>query len=165
MKRAIAVAVVLGIVILAWGEVFAGWLSKESTTQESTVAEAATKKNTVATVSATAALDQQIAQLESSQWNIQIKPMSGKGSAESDILSFSDDKVSSKNLSNLGYSATNFSVRSQEDGTLIWETMQISEKDGTAFWRGDLREGVMSGVLSKRDKKGNTVNFSFTSVE
>lgn len=104
------------------------------------------------------------AELNGTEWNVQMKTMGTKGKAEMDVISFAEDKVSSKNLSALGYVPTNFTVRLEEDGTVIWETMQTSEKDGMAFWRGDILDGVMRGVLSKRDKKNNALDFNFVSV-
>lgn len=105
------------------------------------------------------------AELNGTEWAIQTKPMGGgRGKTETDLISFSEDKVISKNLATLGYAATNFTVRTEEDGTVIWETMQTSEKDGIAFWRGDINDGVMRGVLSKRDKKDNAFDFSFVSA-
>jgi len=107
------------------------------------------------------------AALNGKEWTVEMKPMGGKAKvkAETDVISFSEDKVMSKNLATLGYAATNFTVRLEEDGTVIWETMQTSEKDGMAFWRGDIGpDGVMRGVLSKRDIKGNVKDFNFVSV-
>ncbi len=106
------------------------------------------------------------AELNGTEWNIKLTPMGGgHGKAENDVLSFVNDKVTSKNLEQSGYVSTNFSVRLLEDGTFTWETMQTSEKEGVAFWRGDISpDGVMRGVISKRDKKDNASDFNFVSV-
>lgn len=132
------------------------------------VAFAETKKKQTIVQTQTLPLEEIIAkkkaELNGTEWTVEMKPMSGKGKAETDVITFAEDKVSSKNLSNAGYPATNFTVRLEEDGTVIWETMQTSEKDGQAFWRGDINEGVMRGVLSKRDKKDNAYDFNFVSV-
>ena len=65
-----------------------------------------------------------------------------------------------------GFEATNFSMRLLEDGeTYTWETMQVSEKTGAAFWRGDIgNDGIMRGVLSIRDKKNKVSDFNFYSL-
>lgn len=102
-------------------------------------------------------------ELNGTEWNIKLTPMEGKGKAETDVLTFADEKVGTKNLSARGYAPSGYSVRIQSDETVTWETMQISEKDGTVFWRGDVKDGAMHGVMSKRDKKENTVNYSFVS--
>ena len=106
------------------------------------------------------------AELNNTEWTIELKSMAGgKAKAEKDTLHFADGKVSSANLGKAGYGASNFTTRLLEDGALAWETMQSSEKDGVAFWRGDMgADGVMRGVLSKRDLKDNAKDFSFVST-
>ncbi|MBI3602451.1 MAG: hypothetical protein HY209_06115 [Candidatus Omnitrophica bacterium] len=105
------------------------------------------------------------ADLNNTEWAVEVKPMNGKGQAEKDTLTFTDGKVVSKNMGQKGYSPTNYSVRLLDDETFTWETMQTSEKDGVAFWRGDIGpDGIMRGVISKRDKKNNGNDFSFLSV-
>ena len=109
------------------------------------------------------------ADLNNSEWSIELKSMAGgkgKIKAEQDTLLFSDGKVSSGNLMKAGYNTTNYTLRMLEDNeTLTWETMQTSEKDGVSFWRGDIGpDGVMRGVLSKRDLKNNTKDFNFVST-
>jgi len=106
-------------------------------------------------------------ELDGKKWEIELKPMEGgaKAKVEKDVIIFSEGKVSSQNLAKLGFSPTNFSVRLEEDGTIIWETMQTSEKAGMAFWRGDIGpDGVMRGVLSRRDTKGNIYDYNFVSI-
>lgn len=107
------------------------------------------------------------ADLNNTEWTIDVKVMGvSKAKGEKDTLSFLDGKISSANLGKAGYSTTNYSARILEDNeTLTWETMQTSEKDGVAFWRGDIGpDGVMRGVLSKRDKKDKTSDFNFVST-
>lgn len=107
------------------------------------------------------------ADLNNSEWTIDVKPMAGgKAKAEKDTLLFTDGKISSANLGKAGYGTTNYSARMLEDNeTFTWETMQTSEKDGVAFWRGDIGpDNVMRGVLSKRDTKNNTKDFNFVST-
>jgi len=150
------------IVLMVMGVAFAETKKKQPAPQQQTVTQTVSQ-------TPTAKLEEIIAkkkaELNGKEWTVELKPMSGKGKAETDVISFAEDKVMSKNLTALGYSATNFTVRLEEDGTVIWETMQTSEKDGMAFWRGDIgTDGVMRGVLSKRDKKDNAYDFSFVSV-
>ena len=122
-------------------------------------------KSVVTTVDALAAKK---ADLNNTEWAIELKPMSSAKNAKSekDTLNFVDGKISSVNLGKSGHSPTNFTLRMLEDNeTLTWETMQTSEKDGVAFWRGDIGpDGIMRGVLSKRDKKDKTSDFNFVST-
>jgi hypothetical protein len=112
------------------------------------------------------ALAAKTAELNNTEWTIELKSMAGgKAKAEKDTLYFADGKISSANMGKAGYGASNFTTRLLEDGALAWETMQSSEKDGIAFWRGDLgADGVMRGVLSKRDLKDNAKDFTFVST-
>lgn len=174
MKRLKVVAMVLGFLMISTSFVFAEWFAKEK------------EKPAIAAVSAPApapvaqkvvpqkqmdkaqeAITKKKVEINQTQWSIETKLMSGKGKAEKDILNFSDNKVSSKNMEAKGYAPTNYSVRILEDNeTYTWETMQISEKEGVAFWRGDIgSDEVMRGVVSIRDKKNNVTDYNFHSVE
>ncbi|MBP7056682.1 MAG: hypothetical protein KBB52_07500 [Candidatus Omnitrophica bacterium] len=102
--------------------------------------------------------------LEGTSWNIVITQMSDRSKKDTDVITFSADKVSSRNFSALGYGATSFALRIETDGTTTWETAQYSESGGNLFWTGNITDGVMSGVLTKRDKKNNVTDYSFVSV-
>jgi hypothetical protein len=69
----------------------------------------------------------------------------------------------SKNMKNAGFAESGVNVRIDEEGVVIWETMQADDKGGVAFWRGDIQDGKMRGVLTKEDKRGSVSNFSFAS--
>lgn len=159
MKKIILVWTILGFLVLTVRPVFAAWFEKVKAPQQ---------KEKVVTVVTQSPVKEIIAkkkaELNGTAWTIEMRPMSSKGRTEKDVISFSQDKVMSNNLATLGYMATNFTVRLEDDGTVVWETMQTSEKDGQAFWRGDIKDGVMRGVLSKRDKKNRAYDFNFVSV-
>ena len=124
------------------------------------------KAVTKTTIAAQDVLLAKTADLNNTEWVIELTSMGGgKAKAEKDTLHFADGKVSSANLEKAGYGVSNFTTRILEEGPLAWETMQNSEKDGVAFWRGDIAsDGVMRGVLSKRDLKDNAKDFSFVST-
>jgi hypothetical protein len=157
MKRIIVLTAAL--VLIVAGVSYAEFWQKSVPVQEKVVTKAA------ATPTAEI-IAQKKAGLNNTEWAVDMKPMSGKGKAEKDTLSFVNNKISSKNLSSRGYPASNFSCRILEDGeTFTWETMQNSEKEGIAFWRGDIGpDGIMRGVLSIRDKKNNVSDFNFLST-
>lgn len=157
--RKMAMVVVL---LMICGPVFAA-KKQPAQSKESTAPAAAQKKAVPATADIAS---KKKAELNGTEWNITLTPMGmgGKGKQETDVITFANDKVGSKNLEGRGYVPSGFSVRLQEDGTVIWETMQVSEKDGTVFWRGDIKDGVMRGVLSRRDKKEKTYDYSFVSA-
>jgi len=139
MKKAMILAIALGIVFLQAGF---------------SVAQVISTKELVAAKKA---------ELNNTEWAITITPISGKGRAETDVISFVNNRVVSANLSNAGFSATGFTVRVKKDGIVTWETMQKDGKGRAAFWRGDIKDGVMRGALRKRDSKGRLSDFSFVS--
>jgi hypothetical protein len=115
-------------------------------------------------VSAEELAAQKKSELNATEWNIEVKAMASKGRGENDVVSFADEKVVSKNLQKQGFNPTSFTVRVQEDGTVTWETMQTSADNGSAFWRGDILNGIMRGVLMRKDKRGNVTDYNFSSL-
>ncbi len=103
--------------------------------------------------------------LNGAEWAIELTPMSGEGAkaTRQDTLLFAAGKVTSKQLSAKGYNTTNYTLTIGDDGTPVWETMQTSETEGVAFWRGELREDGMRGILSKHPLEGNADDYSFVS--
>lgn len=101
--------------------------------------------------------------LNGAEWVIELTPMSGEGAkaTRQDTLLFADGKITSKQLSAKGYNTTNYTLTIGDDGTPVWETMQTSEAEGVAFWRGELREDGMRGILSKHPLEGNAEDYSF----
>ncbi len=103
--------------------------------------------------------------LSSKEWAIYLTAMGEKkAKTETDALIFTEGKVTSKNLSAKGYPTTNYTATVQENGTIVWETMQTAEKGGTAFYRGELEGQAMRGVLSLHSSGGEARNFSFTTT-
>ena len=103
--------------------------------------------------------------LAANEWTVYLTAMGQKKARpEADVLNFGEGKLSSKNLSGKGYSTSNCTITVQSNGTIIWETMQTTEKGEMAFWRGELEGEVMRGVLSLQSPKGQAQDFSFTNI-
>jgi len=161
------VCLVSGFVMMNSSAVLAEWFAKGEPAKEAApaaVPQAVSKKQAVKIQEMVA---KRKVDLNGTSWTVEVKPMVGKAKAEKDVISFTDGKVSSKNMEAKGFEPTNFSMRLLEDNeTYTWETMQVSEKAGSAFWRGDIgSDGVMRGVLSIRDKKNKTADYNFYSLE
>ncbi|HNW38914.1 MAG TPA: hypothetical protein PL125_05420 [Candidatus Omnitrophota bacterium] len=165
MKKLVTVFLVLGFLVINSNTSFAEWFAKGETekTAAAVAAPVVSKKQAAKTQDMIA---KRKVSLNGTQWEIEIKAMSGKAKADKDLISFADGKVNSRNMEAKGFEATNFSMRLLEDGeTYTWETMQVSEKTGAAFWRGDIgSDGIMRGVLSIRDKKNKVSDFNFYSL-
>jgi hypothetical protein len=112
------------------------------------------------------AAKKKMAQLNNTEWQIDMAPVSGKGKKETEVVTFKDGKVTASNFGKKGFPATNVSLTIQEDGTVIWETMQTSEKAGICFWRGELDKALltMRGVVSNRIDDKTKFDYSFVST-
>ncbi|HOW42458.1 MAG TPA: hypothetical protein P5110_03315 [Candidatus Omnitrophota bacterium] len=105
-------------------------------------------------------------ELNNTEWQIELTPLSGKGKKETDVVTFSNNQVVIGNYLKKGFVATNYTVSIQDDGTGVWETMQSSEKAGTAFWRGEMDKTmqVMRGILSYQVDDKTKHDYSFIST-
>mgnify|MGYP001568529555 CR=1 FL=1 len=109
------------------------------------------------------------AELQAKEWIIYLTPQETKRklTSETDVLTFSDGKVTSRNLSAKGYSTSNMGISSiQDDGTAVWETMQVNAatKD-IVFLRGELlASGIMRGTVFFKPQKGDTTTYSYSTI-
>ena len=107
-------------------------------------------------------------QLDNTTWQIKLTEMSSTAKKKTfkDEVRFINGRVESKKLLPEGFSATNFTVRikGKEDEIIIWETMQTSQDNGVAFWRGEIVNDTMRGVLSRHISEGNKEDYSFIST-
>lgn len=103
--------------------------------------------------------------LDGTEWDIDIVRMADtKKKKESDKLRFVNNKVYIEKFDAQGYHASNYSLRVQPDGVVVWETMQTSEDGSTLFLRGDWRGERMTGIIVKHPKKGKNEDFAFVST-
>jgi len=100
--------------------------------------------------------------LDMTEWQLQLTPVDG-GQVKSDIISFIKGKVSSAYLAKFEYPITNYSMV-REGNKIIWETMQTSPQ-GIAFWRGEVDQDKMQGILSLRQEGKEPQDFSFKSIK
>ena len=107
--------------------------------------------------------EQKRAQLNNTQWPAELLAMSGEGKKQKDILSFKDNRFSSEIYAKQGFAATNYTLSVQEDGSIVWETMQTAENGQLVFWRGEISSDMksMRGVVSKQKAAGESEDYSF----
>jgi hypothetical protein len=105
-------------------------------------------------------------QLNNTEWQLELTPITGKGKKESDIATFKNNQVVLTNFSKKGFPATNLTLTVQDDGSIVWETMQTSEKNGMCFWRGEMDKTMMTmrGVVSNRIDDKTKFDYSFAST-
>jgi len=87
-----------------------------------------------------------------------------------DKIKFKDGTLVSEYISSLGFSTSNYAFTINEEGRLVWETMQRNSKGEMVFWQGEAtQDGKMKGSLSRQappkgEAKGEITEFSFTSL-
>lgn len=106
--------------------------------------------------------------LKKKEWIIYVSPAAGQpGTVETDVLTFgADNTVSSKNLSESGFGASNYSVTAEPGGSglVVWETMKTGANNDVAFLRGELRGAAMIGTIFIKLQKGQNKTFNFSTV-
>ena len=101
------------------------------------------------------------------KWTIYIVPTGAnpvKVPIRKDTLIFTDISVTSEYLSEKGFRNSNYSLSANDDGMGVWETMQRSSNADIAFWKGQVKDMAMKGVLGIQPaKKGQLMQeFTFT---
>ncbi len=81
---------------------------------------------------------------------------------QKDTVVFNGRQVTSKELSKVGYTSGNYSLRVQEDGTAVWETMHMKAGEGMAFWRGEVKGEEMRGTLNRQFTEGESKDYAFS---
>jgi hypothetical protein len=110
--------------------------------------------------------------LKSQEWVIYVTPaemVTGKKKAaptvETDVLTFTDATLKSQNLCAQGYGESNFALSIGDDGTAVFETMQVNQNEDLAFLRGELQNNVIKGSMGMHPKKGAKRSFNFSTVK
>lgn len=105
-----------------------------------------------------------VTELKGTEWEITLVPAIGEGVSQSDTLNF-NGRFTSRSLLSKGYPSSNYTLHTEEDKRLVWETMQTSEKDAsTVSWRGEVEQGKMKGIVSMSPAGSKSQDFSFVSV-
>jgi len=101
--------------------------------------------------------------LKGREWTVKITPRDGKPTGETDVFAFGDGTMESKNLTPKGYPVSNMTITVANDGAIVWETMKTAAGNDKAFFRGELRGGVMAGTMVMKSSKGKVATFLFSS--
>ena len=106
------------------------------------------------------------AQLAGTAWDIQVAVASGIGAkpAQEDELLFDSGKVASKLLSTQGFSATNYSLTLEPDGTVKWETMATGKSGEIICWQGQVSGQQMQGMMTRQLPGQAALNFNFHGI-
>lgn len=152
----------IGCVALGAGPAFSAEAKKEPA-KASEAAQAAPAPAEPAAAKPLSPEDQIRAQLDGSEWAVQLSPSAGaKAAVQKDTISFTKKQVKSSFMEKAGYAASNYSLSLGDDGRAVWETMQTKEGVGVAFWRGEVEGQTMRGVLSKHPTEGASEDYSLS---
>jgi len=101
--------------------------------------------------------------LNGTEWEVKMIPTDKKASqaVEYDKIRFSDDQVVSKNMAAKGFQPTFYTLTSNDEGVIIWETMQTGPAGDIVAWRGEWVNGQMRGVINQQMASGETRTFHF----
>ncbi len=102
-------------------------------------------------------------ELNNTEWQVRLVPQSGKGKEKTDVLRLVRGKFTSDMLATAGCPSSNYTLRIKNKRAEV-ETMQTSEKLGTIFWRIQLRDGKMRGVVVMKLKRGKDEVLSLLST-
>lgn len=104
--------------------------------------------------------------LHGTVWDVQMKPAyaPGKTSAQTDRLQFDINKVTSSLMGSQGFSASNYTMTPQANGTYIWETMQTGPNGSVVCWRGEWNGQTMQGVVTRQSPGSPSVEYHFVGV-
>ena len=103
--------------------------------------------------------------LRAEEWVVYLSRLSdGQDKPQIDILTFSLENVfTSKNLASKGYRSAAYSLTTDNDGTLAWESLGENADGSVAFWHGELKGRLMHGVVSIQQQNAAIEDFYFTS--
>jgi len=105
-------------------------------------------------------------EMNDTKWEIVIKRSGAEedGYPMTDTLIFEGRKFRSEKQEERGYVPTNCSIRVEDDGTIIWETMQSKDGEDVVFWRGERSGDTLKGIISRKNEKGATIGYTFSST-
>lgn len=103
--------------------------------------------------------------LDGTEWVVELVPDKGvKVQLPAfDKIVFTKGSVYLSYLLQNGFVSSNYSITTQEDGGLVWETMQTNKDGDTIFWHGEERDGKMKGRFNISRKDGSKDGISFAS--
>lgn len=97
-------------------------------------------------------------------WNLDVTTTGGnpeERTTTKDSVIFKNNKLNSAGLSEKGFGTSNYSLTVGDDKVPVFETMQRNEVEATVFWRGELVDGKIRGVISVQEKGKPATAFSF----
>ena len=110
---------------------------------------------------------QAIALLNESRWAVQLHRMFEAQPSDpvTDTLQFSGGQLASERFEPSGYAPAPFTLSIGPNGLPVWESTQLSQRDGIVLWRGELDRDTIRGTVSRLPLEGSTEDFQFEGTE
>jgi hypothetical protein len=104
--------------------------------------------------------------LNNTKWQVTFNQITQAEKKDSftDTISFKDGKVEVAGLTSQGFNAPGFTLSIKRQNTIVWETMQTGEKKGLAFWKGEIENDKMRGMLSRHIDEKTIKDYAFYST-
>lgn len=100
--------------------------------------------------------------LKFQEWIIYLVPINDENAKPlMDILSFSNNKFNSRNLSSKGFKEFDYAL-TEAEGAISWEASQAIDSGEIVSWHAELKDKLMRGVLSILKKDGSIEDLYFT---
>lgn len=108
------------------------------------------------------------ARLDATIWDIDVTPMWGKKAdrkSTRDKLTLVGGTLHSEAMAKDGYADSNFTLTVGDDRVAVFETMQRNDKDAMVFWRVELTEDDIRGVMSVQKPEEAALSYSFRGAQ
>ncbi len=101
--------------------------------------------------------------LNGTSWEIEVQSVMTlpQTAGAKDTLKFKDGAVTSQELSAKGFGASKYTWKMRDDGTGVWETVQVSKDGAMVQWHGEWDGQVMHGIMSYEAPGKEIVTSSF----
>ncbi len=104
--------------------------------------------------------------LAKTSWKIKVIPSEAtKQAGESsfkDTFLFEEKRVRMTTCETFGFTPSSYVSEEKEDGRIEWKTIQVSDKEGVANWKGVVMHTDISGTLSWSKYDGPTLSYTFS---
>ena len=104
------------------------------------------------------------AALNNTEWEVEVTA-EGQEEPMQDLISFKGRKISIKGSIEKGFNPSNYTLTINEDGSLIFETMQRSDEDELSFIKGEISSDIknMKGIINFPEGNKST-SYYFKSI-
>ncbi len=102
--------------------------------------------------------------LNATEWQAEVRPVSGTHAAVRDRLVFAGGRMTSDTLRTEGFFSSRYSAVPQDDGTVAWETVQVDRSGVVVHWQGVSDGRTMHGMMTREAPGQAMAHHNFVGV-